>query len=63
MNNWKEKFGTIMAMFDPKYKEIEFRTTVGQGMQQLFLDYEKKDMRVSFKLKNGVSWNLINLSI
>jgi hypothetical protein len=45
--NWKEKFGAVMSAFDPKYRDVEFRTTMGQGMQQLFLDYEKKDMRVS----------------
>lgn len=48
VGNWKEKFGAILGAFDPKYREVEFRPTMGQGMQQLFLDYEKKDMRVRY---------------
>jgi hypothetical protein len=52
--NWKEKFGAVMSAFDPKYRDVEFRTTMGQGMQQLFLDYEKKDMRITRKFKFGV---------
>jgi hypothetical protein len=49
---------------DPKLSDVEMNPLVQQGLQQQFLDYEKKDMRVHNISKKGAQQQtFLNLRI
>jgi hypothetical protein len=51
---WQEKYQDILLQMDLRFRGIEWRTCPGSDAQQLLFEHEKRDMRITRKLKFGV---------
>jgi hypothetical protein len=54
ISNWREHYQEILEQMDPKLNDVDLFPLTQPGLQQQFLDYEKKDMRTTRKFKFGV---------
>jgi hypothetical protein len=53
-SEWKEKFAEILTAADSRLRGIEWATCVPAESEQYLLDHEKRDMRITRKLKFGI---------